>query len=200
MKDILLNMKVLNPRLLVLLLAWSPIAVVSSIGASEQSESITDRASTHLQRTVDTINDKMVDVKVTFTSLIKAPPPRYYSQDRQPCLDFSHEKKAFFGDLHVHTKYSLDASTQSTRTSPDQAYRFAKGEVVGIQPWQEGEALRSLQLDRPLDFAMVSDHAELFGETFICNTPGQEGYSSWQCKIYRHIPVSYTHLTLPTKA
>ncbi|MAV75531.1 MAG: hypothetical protein CL691_02770 [Cellvibrionales bacterium] len=188
MKDILLNMKVLNARLLVLLLALSPIAVVSSIGASAQSESITDRASTHLQHAVDTINDKMIDAKVTFTSLIKAPPPRNYSQDRQPCLDFSHEKKAFFGDLHVHTKYSLDASTQSTRTSPDQAYRFAKGEVVGIQPWQEGEALRSLQLDRPLDFAMVSDHAELFGETFICNTPGQEGYSSWQCKIYRHIP------------
>ena len=93
MKDILFNMKVLNPRLLVLLLAWSPIAVVSSIGASAQPESKTDRASTHLQRTVDTINDKMIDAKVKFTSLIKTPPPRHYSQDRQPCVDFSHEKK-----------------------------------------------------------------------------------------------------------
>ncbi|HCH20264.1 MAG TPA: hypothetical protein DEX33_02590 [Cellvibrionales bacterium] len=112
----------------------------------------------------------------------------YLAEDRMPCDVHVQNRIPLFGDLHVHTKYSLDASTQSTRTTPDQAYRFAKGEVVGIQPWQEGEALRSLQLDRPLDFAMVSDHAELFGETYICNTPGAEGYSSWQCKIYRHVP------------
>ena len=67
----------------------------------------------------------------------------------------------FFGDLHVHTRYSLDASTQGTRTTPLQAYEFARGARLDIQPWTDnGKGVRSLQLDRPLDFAMVTDHAE----------------------------------------
>ena len=78
----------------------------------------------------------------------------------------------FFGDLHVHTRYSLDASTQGTRTTPEQAYLFAQGEKIDIQPWtSNGKSVRSMQLRRPLDFAMVSDHAELFGEVHMCNTP-----------------------------
>ena len=107
----------------------------------------------------------------------------------EPCSDRDPNRQALFGDLHVHTRYSLDASTQGTRTTPDQAYRFARGERLGIQPWSDrGEALRSLQLRRPLDFAMVSDHAELIGEVHMCNTTSASGYSSWQCRLYRGWP------------
>ena len=112
-----------------------------------------------------------------------------YTEDRAPCDHRSELKRPFFGDLHVHTRYSLDASTQGTRTTPEQAYRFAQGENLGIQPWNEGgEAMRSLQLRRPLDFAMVSDHAELIGEVNMCNSPDAEGYASWQCRLYRGWP------------
>ncbi|MEP5569693.1 MAG: DUF3604 domain-containing protein [Halioglobus sp.] len=112
-----------------------------------------------------------------------------YTEQRAPCAAFDEHRRPFFGDLHVHTRYSLDASTQGTRTSPAQAYEFAKGDEIGIQPWDtEGQPMRSLQLRRPLDFAMVSDHAELIGEVRMCNTPEVEGYSSWQCMLYRHIP------------
>ena len=111
------------------------------------------------------------------------------ADSRQPCAVVEPLKQPFFGDLHVHTRYSLDASTQGTRTTPEQAYRFALGEKVGVQPWtKDGLPLRSLQLRRPLDFAMVSDHAELIGDVRMCNLPEVEGYSSWQCRVYRHWP------------
>ncbi len=119
----------------------------------------------------------------------QAAPAIEYTERRVPCADRDELKRPYFGDLHVHTRYSLDASTQGTRTTPAQAYQFARGAAIGIQPWtDEGVASRSLQLRRPLDFAMVSDHAELIGEVNMCNTPEIEGYGSWQCLLYRWIP------------
>jgi Protein of unknown function (DUF3604) len=110
-----------------------------------------------------------------------------YTEERQPCASREPTMQPFFGDLHVHTRYSLDASTQGTRTTPEQAYRFARGEKIGIQPWTgSGESVRAMQLQRPLDFAMVSDHAELFGEVQMCTTPGAEGYRSWECWVFRN--------------
>ena len=112
-----------------------------------------------------------------------------YSEHREPCANQDPLRRPLFGDVHVHTRYSLDASTQGTRTTPAQAYAFARGQEIGIQPWDdEGRAARSLQLRRPLDFAMVSDHAELIGEVRMCNTPEVEGYDSWQCMLYRYLP------------
>ena len=43
------------------------------------------------------------------------------------------ERSALFGDLHIHTMYSFDAFMGSVRTTPDHAYRFAKGEAIPIQ-------------------------------------------------------------------
>ncbi|MEZ5501501.1 MAG: DUF3604 domain-containing protein [Halioglobus sp.] len=119
----------------------------------------------------------------------ESPPAPMYSEERQPCATVAPLKQVFFGDLHVHTRYSLDAATQGTRTTPDQAYRFALGERLGIQPWTaDGKPLRSLQLSRALDFAMVSDHAELIGEVHMCSSPEVEGYDSWECVLYRKWP------------
>jgi hypothetical protein len=105
------------------------------------------------------------------------------------CSHFNPLRNPYFGDLHVHTKYSLDANTQGTIISPQEAYRFALGESLGIQPYDEnGNALRSTQLQRPLDFAAVTDHAELFGETEICTNPDLPGYNSPECLFYRAAP------------
>ena len=108
--------------------------------------------------------------------------------ERELCMDFEPLKKPFFGDLHVHTRYSLDASTQGTLTTPDQVYRFAKGEGLGIQPWIDGMPSRHLKLARPLDFAMVSDHAELMGETQLCSDAESAHFGAWQCLLYRQWP------------
>ena len=82
-----------------------------------------------------------------------------------------------------------DASTQGTRATPIDAYRFARGEPLRIQPLDaEGRPQRRIQLDRPLDFTAVTDHAEQLGETFICRTPGLPGHDSWVCRLYRWWP------------
>ena len=66
-------------------------------------------------------------------------------------------RNAYFGDLHIHTRYSHDAFLFGTRTTPDDAYAFARGEAI-LHP-----AGFEIQLDRPLDFYAVTDHANFLG-------------------------------------
>ncbi len=66
-------------------------------------------------------------------------------------------RQALFGDLHVHTRYSYDAFVFGTRTDPDAAYEFAKGNAI------QHPAGFEMQLDQPLDFLGVSDHANYLG-------------------------------------
>jgi len=63
---------------------------------------------------------------------------------------------AYFGDLHLHTGYSLDAAWMTLAT-PDDAYRHARGEAI------ERPGGGTLRLGRPLDFLAVTDHAEYLG-------------------------------------
>ncbi len=121
--------------------------------------------------------------------LVLSPLSALAQQSAPRCLDYNPLRNAYVGDLHVHTGFSLDAATQDTRARPADAYRFARGEALGIQPYDEqGKALRELRLARPLDFAAVTDHAELLGEVSLCQTPGSGTYDSWQCLVYRHAP------------
>ena len=86
-----------------------------------------------------------------------------------PCDARDPLRQPFFGDLHVHTSFSFDANALGVRTTPRDAYRVAKGERLGLQPVDsDGRARRSAWLDRPLDFAAVTDHAELLGEVQVC--------------------------------
>ncbi len=65
----------------------------------------------------------------------------------------------YFGDTHLHTKWSLDAFLMQNRSvDPDTAYRFAKG-LPTVHPYHRAR----VQLQRPLDFLAVTDHAEYLG-------------------------------------
>jgi hypothetical protein len=109
-----------------------------------------------------------------------------YTEDREACADRSATRNAYFGDLHIHTGYSYDASPFGLKTTPEDAYRFAQGERLAIPPFDEtGRALASTQLAVPLDFAAVTDHAEFFGEATLCADPLAEFYNAPGCKYLR---------------
>ena len=80
------------------------------------------------------------------------------------------ERHAYFGDLHLHTTMSFDAWSFGTKTTPDEAYKFARGETVMI-PASQIQREETMQVSGmvpakrpwPLDFMAVTDHSEFMG-------------------------------------
>lgn len=105
------------------------------------------------------------------------------------CADSDPLRRPFFGDAHVHTALSLDASLQGNRTSPSDAYDFATGAALPLAPYTEdGTPLRSITLDRPLDWVALSDHAEFLGAVSLCRMPGSAAYDHPGCVQLRDQP------------
>jgi hypothetical protein len=76
-------------------------------------------------------------------------------------------RNAYFGDLHLHSSYSMDAFAMSTRTTPEDAFRYARGESVEYF----GQPQKRMA---PLDFLALTDHAEYLGvvrQTIDANGP-----------------------------
>ena len=75
------------------------------------------------------------------------------------------EKQLLWGDLHAHTAWSLDAYAFGTVATPADAFAFARGQPLRLA---NGDMLT---IDRPLDFAAVTDHAETFDVMYLCTDP-----------------------------
>lgn len=69
-------------------------------------------------------------------------------------------RQLLWGDTHLHTTYSSDAYSNNNLTAdPDTAFRYATGQPV-IHPYHRAR----VQIETPLDFLVVSDHAEFLGQ------------------------------------
>ena len=74
-----------------------------------------------------------------------------------PFAGRNYPNQVLFGDMHFHTELSFDAGLIGTRLDVDDGYRFARGEQVISNTGQP------VQLIRPLDFLVITDHAEMMG-------------------------------------
>jgi hypothetical protein len=77
-----------------------------------------------------------------------------------PFAGKTYPRLALFGDTHHHTANSGDAYMAGNTLTPEQAYRFARGEEVVSSTGVP------VKLSRTLDFLVVSDHAEGLGIMF----------------------------------
>ena len=79
------------------------------------------------------------------------------------CDDIDKGLRVLWGDTHVHTRMSLDSFWFNSLAGPQEAYQFAKGGTVDIACDDRTVPCETRQLDRPLDFTAVSEHAEFLG-------------------------------------
>lgn len=80
-------------------------------------------------------------------------PERVYS----PYAGRAYADQVFFGDMHFHTELSFDAGLVGTSLDVHDGFRVARGEKVISNTGQP------VQLIRPLDFLVITDHAEFIG-------------------------------------
>ena len=79
-------------------------------------------------------------------------------QSYSPRAGKSYPLNVYWGDTHLHTTNSADAGlVGNSKLGPDEAFRFARGEEVVAHNGM------TAKLNRPLDFLVVSDHAEYLG-------------------------------------
>lgn len=83
--------------------------------------------------------------------------PRDLKLEYSPYPEKTFPNKVYFGDTHLHTSYSTDAGMTGNSVGPEDALRVSRGEVI-----TSSTGLK-VKLSRPLDFVVITDHAENLG-------------------------------------
>lgn len=104
------------------------------------------------------------------------------------CSDRGESDQLLWGDLHVHTSYSLDANVFGTLATPADAYRFAKG-----APLTRADGT-TVKLERPLDFVAVTEHAEWLDFTAICDADNADAFEDCKNLLTKRSPAKGSQL------
>lgn len=99
----------------------------------------------------------IVAISTSVASAQDAPPPGDRVVQYSAFTEQDFPNNVFFGDTHLHTSFSTDAGMVGNIRGPEDAYKLARGGMI-----QSSNGL-NVQLSRPLDFLVISDHAENFG-------------------------------------
>lgn len=76
------------------------------------------------------------------------------------------DKRALFGDLHIHSSWSFDAYSLGVQVTPQDAYAFARGGTI------DHVSGGTIALDGPpLDFMALTEHAEYMGVSASLGDP-----------------------------
>jgi hypothetical protein len=95
----------------------------------------------------------------TFSQDVNPPKEAYDAPKKEysPFLDDHFPAKVLWGDTHLHTMWSVDAGFVGGTLSPEEAYQSSMGQEV------TSSSGFKFKIKRPLDFLVVSDHAESYG-------------------------------------
>src|SRR5512137_2178857 len=93
--------------------------------------------------------------KVAFPLPARDPQPK--AKAYSPYAGRKYPTRVLWGDTHLHSANSGDAFTTGTRFTPEETYRISRGEEVISTTGLPA------RLSRPLDFVVLSDHAEGLG-------------------------------------
>lgn len=121
-----------------------------------------------------------------FTSISISSVPLLAASER--CNHSEPVDRPLWGDLHVHTSYSLDANVFGTLATPADAYRFAKG-----KPLTRANGT-TVKLERPLDFVAVTEHAEWLDFTAICDSDKAASFTDCQNLLTNRSPAKGSQL------
>ena len=81
----------------------------------------------------------------------------YPGKTYSPYAQRAFPSQVYWGETHLHTGLSLDAGLFGNILTPDDAYRFARGEEI------KSSTGLPVKLGRPLDWLVVTDHTDMMG-------------------------------------
>jgi hypothetical protein len=102
-----------------------------------------------------------------------------YRDDADSASSNRSQDQVYFGQTHAHSSWSIDAFGLGNTLGPELGFRFARGEAV------EHVNGKSVKLVQPLDFFMMTDHAEMMGTAPMIFVEGSPVYDTDLAKMVR---------------